>query len=407
LRIGNLYNCGCEDCKDKASQLNLSLNDTFKNLLKTAEKAFKRLHEKGSYSPKDLQTDKEYQNLIKETNAIFNKTVVDNVIEGEMLESLQNDIYLFSGLKTHAQLFEASRLLLDEKGQMKPFSTFSKDFQKINKDYNQTYLNAEYDYAVGTAQGIARWETFSDDDKTYNLQYRIDGGPNVRESHRALDRITLPKSDPFWGHYNPKNGWNCHCMTVQVLADKYPKSDSAKAIEAGEKATTQIGKDGKNRLEIFRFNPAKEKVIFPPTHPYTKVAGAKVVENNSEKEFFKNLRHTTKERLVDGHVTVERSELKSPICFTSKGIKEAFNQPHYNKKAKNMMVSNMDKVLKRASYLGNKEDYKHNQMVSKIHVFETVIDNQKTYLINRELITGEIHFYSVSDGENLLIGIKK
>lgn len=273
-----MYNCGCDECNTKAGQLNLSLKDSFKNLLNIAETAFKRLHEKGGYKPEDLQTEKEYQNLIKETNTVFNKAVIDNVIEGAMLESLQKDIYLFSGLKTHAQLFEASRLLVDEKGQQKPFSAFSRDFEKINKGYNQNYLNAEYDYAVGTSQSIARWETFSDDEETFLLQYRTDGGPNVRDSHNALNRTTLPKSDPFWNSYTPKNGWNCHCMTVQVLKDKYTISDSEKSIKAGEAATTQIGKDGKNRLEIFRYNPGKEKVIFPPTHPYGKVAGAKVAK---------------------------------------------------------------------------------------------------------------------------------
>lgn len=273
-----MYNCTCEDCQKHNTVLNLGITDTFKQLLKDGEKAFKHLHKKGRYKPEDLQTEKPYQKLIQSTFDAFDFAIQDNVIEGAMLKSLKEDVYLFSGLKTHAQLFEASRLLLDEKGQQKPFSAFSRDFEKINKGYNQSYLNAEYDYAVGTAQSVARWETFSDDEETFLLQYRTDGGPNVRDSHNALNRTTLPKSDPFWNSYTPKNGWNCHCMTVQVLADKYTKSNSEDSIAKGEKATTQIGKDGKNRLEIFRYNPGKEKVIFPPTHPYTKVAGAKAAK---------------------------------------------------------------------------------------------------------------------------------
>lgn len=269
------YGCGC---KPNAEQINLSLGeDLFKKLLNIGEKAFKHLHKKGSYKPEDLATEKPYQNLITETNSIFNKAVADNVIEGAMLESLNNDVYLFSGLKTHAQLAEASRLLLDESGKMKSFQAFSRDFTKINDTYNKNYLRVEHDYAVGTAQSIARWETFSDNEENYNLQYRTNGGPNVREAHRALDRTTLPKSDPFWNSYTPKNGWNCHCMVIQVLYGKYNKSDSKKAMAMGEKATSQIGKDGKNKLEIFRFNPGVEKVVFPPSHPYAKVAGAKEV----------------------------------------------------------------------------------------------------------------------------------
>ena len=51
--------------------LRLDGSDSFKSLLNVAEKAFKRLYEKGKYSPKDLINTLEYQNLIDETNAIF------------------------------------------------------------------------------------------------------------------------------------------------------------------------------------------------------------------------------------------------------------------------------------------------------------------------------------------------
>lgn len=72
-------------------------------------------------------------------------------------------------------------------------------------------------------------------------------------------------------------------MAVEVLKDKYPESDSEASIKKGDKATTRLGKDGKNRMEIFRFNPGKEKVIFPPNHPYSKVLSAgKVIEKATE-----------------------------------------------------------------------------------------------------------------------------
>lgn len=39
---------------------------------------------------------------------------------------------------------------------------------------------------------------------------------------------------------------------------KYPESDSDEAGTDGERATTQIGKDGTNKGRIFRFNPGKQ-----------------------------------------------------------------------------------------------------------------------------------------------------
>ncbi|PDS23762.1 hypothetical protein B0A77_09920, partial [Flavobacterium branchiophilum] len=274
--------CECKSCK--SIKVKLSLKDDTNNLLNVAKKAFKHLHEKGSYKPNDLKTEEPYINLITEINDVFNKTLIDNVVDDKLLDVLQNDVFLFSGLKTHAQLFEASRLMLDESGKIKPLDTFLKDFNKLNIGYNQNYLAVEYVFALGTSAMAQRWAGFSDDDGYY-LQYRTDGGPNVRDSHAALNNTTLPKADPFWDSFMPLNGWNCHCMVVEVLAMRYEKSDSKKAIEQGVAATTQIGKDGKNKLAIFRFNPGKDKVIFPPNHPYNKVAGAnKVKEILTEKQ---------------------------------------------------------------------------------------------------------------------------
>jgi SPP1 gp7 family putative phage head morphogenesis protein len=267
---------------------NLSINDSFKTLLNTGKKAFKHLHEKGSYSPKDLQTEQVYKDLMNQTFEAFNFVITDNDMPEVMRTALQDDARLFGGLKTHAQLFEASKLLLDDKGNLKPFSQLSHEYDKLNIAYNKNYLEAEYEFAVGSSQMAAKWNEFAENDR-YELQYRTAGDNRVREEHAALNQTTLPKSDPFWSSYMPPNGWNCRCTVVEVLKDKYPTSDSEKAIKAGEKATTQIGKDGKNRLEIFRFNPGAEKVVFPPAHPYGKVAGAKVVAKELKKESSINL----------------------------------------------------------------------------------------------------------------------
>ena len=406
-----MYNCGCYDCKDKTTQLNLSISDDFKQLLNAGKSAYKRLHEIGSYKPQDLKNEKVYQDLINQTYDIFNFTITDNDMPNEMRTALQSDAFLFGGLKTHAQLFEASKLLLDEKGNLKPFSQLSNEFDKLNVTYNKNYLEAEYEFAVGSSQMAAKWAEFSDNDRYY-LQYRTAGDNRVREDHEKINATTLPKSDPFWSSYTPPNGWNCRCTVVEVLKDKYPVSDSEKSITAGEKATTQIGKDGKNRLEIFRFNPGADKKIFPPLHPNNKIAGAKaatpiISKMYENKPDFKNTKKELITRLVKGNVEINRKELSNPITFTSKGIGDAVNKPHEFIADKNKMLLNIDKLLKKATYLGSEPDYKKNPMVKQIHVFEIDVKGVRTFLINRELTTGEIHFYSVSDGEKVIKDIKK
>jgi len=235
------------------------------------------LHTKGSYKPKDLDTVPEYKAIISETNNILSSVFKDNDLSEGMLESLENDVFLFSSLKTHAQLFEASRLLLTEDKQIKSYAVFENDVKSIKSNYNENYLEAEYQFAVGTVQMAERWEGFSDS-KRYNLTYRTAGDSQVRPEHVVLNGITLPKSDVFWVYYYAPNGWRCRCTVVETLASDGEVSDSATSIALGEKATTKLDKDGNNKLAIFRFNPAKEKVVFPPKHPYHKVQGAAQVK---------------------------------------------------------------------------------------------------------------------------------
>ncbi|MFE3849097.1 phage minor head protein [Flavobacterium sp. LB3P45] len=235
-----------------------------------------------------MQSEKAYKDLINQTFDAFNFAITDNDMPETMRNALQDDARLFGGLKTNAQLFEASKLLLDDKGNLKPFNQLSHEYDKLNIAYNKNYLEAEYEFAVGSSQMASKWSEFLDNDR-YELQYRTAGDNRVREEHASLNGVTLPKSDPFWSSYTPPNGWNCRCTVVEVLKDKFPTSDSDKAIKSGEAATYQVGKDGKNRLEIFRFNPGAQKVVFPPAHPYNKVAGAKTVEKQFKKESAVNL----------------------------------------------------------------------------------------------------------------------
>lgn len=197
-----------------------------------------------------------------------------------MRKSLKEDVFIFSGLKTHAQLFEASRLLLNDDDQKKSFSQFSKDVSKIKENYNQNYLEAEWQFAGSSAQSAANWANISPD---YDLQYRTANDEKVRASHAVLHNITLPADDVFWIYYYPPNGWRCRCLGIQVRKGKYDLSDSKKAIASGDKATSQIDKDGKNKLAIFRFNPGISKKVFPPDHPYNKVKGAKTVIKDLKK----------------------------------------------------------------------------------------------------------------------------
>lgn len=190
-------------------------------------------------------------------------SAIKQKVPQELVDHLKNDTFLFSGFKTFHQAREISQLLLDtETGTFKSFDKFFEEVRSIHERYNQNYLRAEYNFAVQSTQMAVRWHEFEKDGDRYLLQYRTANDGLVRPEHQALHNTTLPIGDPFWNDYTPPLGWNCRCTVVQVNRGKYPESDSAAAIRAGEEATA------KPKQQIFRFNPGKTERIFPPKHPY-------------------------------------------------------------------------------------------------------------------------------------------
>lgn len=222
-----------------------------------------------------MLTSEPMQTLIGETNNILSEAyqsgIDDNVIPQAMDAKMRESVFLFSACKTHQELSEASQMLRAQDGRIKSFSQFAADVTRVHTDYNIKYLRAEYGFAVSSSQMAARWAEVEKDGDNYNLQYRTADDASVRETHRVLHNITLPASDPFWDQYMPPNGWGCRCTAVQVRKTKYETSDPSVALEKGLQATQQI-RAGVDTGAIFRFNPGKSRQIFPPKHPYYKMA---------------------------------------------------------------------------------------------------------------------------------------
>jgi len=190
------------------------------------------------------------------------------------LANLQKEIFLFSGCKTYIELANARKMLFDDAGKLKPWNKFRDDILTIHKDYNINYLNAEYNFAISSSEQGAKWKEFEKNKDRYYLQYRTAGDKRVRQSHKLMNKITLPMSDPFWDNYFPPNGWHCRCNVVQVLKSKYQPSDSAESMAIGNESFTIRNKEGQinqkatQRQAIFKFNPGKQGITFPKNHPY-------------------------------------------------------------------------------------------------------------------------------------------
>lgn len=261
--LDNLYAPVRPDC---GFRLALERNDN-----DALEQAFRQashwLFERGrpEVTPDDL-LHREVRPLMEGINSVLQKGVaagIEQHVPDTMRRMLEEDTFVFSGAKTYRELREMGGRLLDVGGTVKPYYKFEKEVLDVHNQYNRSYLEAEYIFATQSARMASRWSEFEQDGDRYDLQYRTADDERVRDEHRAMHGITLPPSDEFWNSYFPPNGWRCRCTAVQVRKGKYPQSDAGTAMPAGNNATTGKG-------EMFRFNPGKQKVIFPSHHPYVK-----------------------------------------------------------------------------------------------------------------------------------------
>jgi SPP1 gp7 family putative phage head morphogenesis protein len=249
----------------------------YKKVQDTFNDAAKYIHTKGSFDASDLD-HKQVRPLIDATNEVLGGAITSSIeteVPAAMLQKLQTDVFVFSGMKTYTQLKEASLLLIDKDKNIKNYQQYQQDILKINDTYNENYLRAEHQHAVAAAQSAAQYHKFMEDADRYDLQIRTAGDDRVRSTHAVLNGITLPATSPYWNTTFTPFDWGCRCIIIQVLKNKYEVTD----LDVAEKASdSAVG-------EIFRYNPGKQEVIFPPKHPYYKLSkqAMSVVEDMADK----------------------------------------------------------------------------------------------------------------------------
>lgn len=352
--------------------------------------------------------------LIEATTDVYSAAVSpvlkSGVIPDVMAKHLREDLFVFSGFKTYNELRDVASLLLDKDGTMKSFNKFYSDIESIKEDYNRHWLESEYIFAQASSEMAAKWADYEQDGDEYDLQYRTANDGKVRPEHAVLHNVTLPPSDPFWEEFFPPNGWRCRCSAVQVRKGKYPRSDSNTAIRQGREATYQAGKNGVNKAAIFRYNPGKQQVIFPPHHPYYEVSERerKAVMEAIFQEI-PNHSVRTKELKKEAKKLVGQSFLndgfEKTITISVKGIKEWLNQPHEHYMEKNELLLDIASLIRGATYKGAGKD-KHDPNII-LHLFEVKIKGDKSWIIVREHPSGIASIHSISDSPGILNALNK
>ena len=198
--------------------------------------------QKGAQIDIGILASDEAQDFINTHAGILDSSFEKVEMSDLMRERLTRSDYIFSGMKAFHEMNEAFPSLLDENGARKPFEKFLNDVRKLDETYNAHYLHAEYNFVHASAQMAAKWEEFEEDGDRYYLQYRTQHDDKVRPEHAALDRVTLPMSDPFWESYYPPNGWNCFTPGTPVLT-----ANGWKNIVSIKKGDLVVGGSGELR----------------------------------------------------------------------------------------------------------------------------------------------------------------
>ena len=179
---------------------------------------------------------------------------------------------VFSAAKTFQQV-DAMQNSIFQGGERVSLSDFKVSARAIFDDFNENWLESEFNTASASAFAGKAWNSIIKDKETLPLlKYSTVEDDRVRPEHAEMDDIILPVDDPFWDTNYPPNGFNCRCTVDQL------EGDAEQTVLSGEERDDLVNDVPK----LFQMNSGKDKLIFKEDHPYFNVADRyeKLKENN-------------------------------------------------------------------------------------------------------------------------------
>ena len=157
--------------------------------------------------------------------------------------------------------------LVNDDDVIRPFHEFRDIARDIFGQYNENWLAAEYDTAIGQAQNAVRWQEIEKNKEVLPyLKYSAVGDANTCEICGPLDGTILKVDDAFWDDFMPSNHFRCRCTVEQL-------DDSAADDETPADTVDALADHAKDEMAPeFLMNPGKDGVIFNEDHPYFSVA---------------------------------------------------------------------------------------------------------------------------------------
>lgn len=285
------------------------------------------------------------------------------------------------------------RRVRDENGKLKPSAPMA-DYHPGQGVYRSSYMNSLRLSSTETNINYRqadhdRWKKMD-----FVLGIEIKRSANNKGPCKVCDAMIgkYPKGFVFTG-FHPF----CICFAVPLMMDH---EDFADYLLDETMPTGQI----------VRNIPDKAKGFI--SDHYEMMKNSYVVRNNDSffsddklvysKERFKEIK---KEASVLKQSVVHNKGLSNDIMITGRGIKEWLNQPHEHYQQKNEMLLDISSVIEKAQYVGYGKD-KHGSNAI-VHLLETKIEGDRSWIIIKEQADGSTTLYSISDSENILNILKE
>ena len=173
----------------------------------------------------------------------------------DFIDQFRYNTAVFSAFKNHQQTAEIVSLLYDDDGNLRSFHQFKKLAGEISKDYNERWLQTEYNTAVRAARLAVNYKKYLETKHLYpNLEYILSSAPDKsrRKIHESWVGTVLPIEHTWWDDHIPPSDWNCKCSVRQT-----------------DKPETAIPQTEDTHNPVFRNHPGKTaSFIKLNEHPY-------------------------------------------------------------------------------------------------------------------------------------------
>lgn len=130
--------------------------------------------------------------------------------------------FTVSGIESIEQIARVLRSLIDALVEGKSFGDWKREYaDKLMKDLTTSRKQLVFRNMMQSSYGAGRWHQFEQVKlRRPIIMYDAVDDDRTRESHRAMDGFMAHITDPIWKEWQPPNGHNCRCSTINLTMEQ-------------------------------------------------------------------------------------------------------------------------------------------------------------------------------------------